>query len=201
MLSSSSVFVDGVGFDGIALPVYTAEHWELFHYRLEGSSVPMSIVLNAKNSAGALIPNNEPCEMYLAPGDSVYGKISTSGFTFHYTTSMVWPKDISEKGIRTMASRSDQITLVSGEARTIVESKDEWYEITTIANAGIYRIGIGGNTNGNFAQPVAGRQWRCIAGPGDIVSVIGGGAVSVGITVTQLPPVDRLVRKLIEKMG
>lgn len=180
--------------------IYRATDWELFSFRANGNFGTKQIHLNEANAPGCLAIHDEVQEITLAPGDSVYSTINSSAYTLHYTASMVWPNEIV--GGRKMPSRSDLIQLTLGSTRNIIESKDQWYEVTCISAAGssAYRVSAGDKRGLQYAEPPPGKQWRMIVGPGDYVSLIGGGTVSVGVTVTELPPVDRLVKKIMDKL-
>lgn len=180
--------------------VYRAVDWELFSFRADGSFGTKQVHLNEANVPGCLAIHNEVQEVTLAPGDSVYSSISSSAFTLHYTASMVWPNEVV--GGRKMPSRSELYSLTLGDTRNIVESKDQWFEVTTISPAGssAYRVSVGDKRGLQYAEPPSGKQWRMVVQPGDYVSIIGGGTVSVGVTVTELPPIDRLVKKIMDKL-
>lgn len=185
--------------DGTPL-IYRASDWELLTIRANGNFGTKSMYLNETQKQGTILVHDEPQAYIIAPGDSVYSDINTSAFTLNYTANMVWPNEVV--GGRKMASRSDFISLTLGTTKTIVESKDQWYEVTCITGTGAsaYRIAVGDKRGLQYCEPPPGKQWRFIVGPGDYVSLIGGGTVDVGVTVTELPPFDRLVKKAMDKI-
>lgn len=181
--------------------VHTANDWEHMRVRVVGTFGTKILALNDPLSSGCPLIHNRPFALLLAPGDQVHARISSSGFTFHFTSSLVWPNEIA--GGRKMPSRSELIPLTLNETRNIIQSDSQWYEVTTLSQGGssAYRIISGGDKRGTqYCEPPPGVQWRCIVGPGDYVSLLGGGTVSVGVTVTELPPVDKLVKKIMEKL-
>lgn len=185
--------------------IYQAVNWEMFRFRASGNfpSPPFKL-LHFNDSMGReafQLIHNIPVEVILAPGDIVYSSLESSGFTLHYTSSMIWPSEVV--GGRKMPSRATLVSLVLGEARNIVESRDEYYEVTTLSQTGsaAYRIAVGDSRGAQYAEPPPGKQWRCIVGPGDYLSLIGGGTVNVSVVVTELPPIDKLIKKVMAKLS